>query len=203
MSADDADLWQSVADTAQPLRKGKNRVVDQPASVDSPAPEPARKNKKPSQQTPPPVVTPTKPPAPPPVADFDRKEARRLGSGRISVDARIDLHGMRQREAYGSLKAFLARAQDQGHRHVLVITGKGGRREHDWSSNSKAVGQEKMASKAQAVGQIERSFERGVLNREAPRWLSEPEFRQWVVSFTPASKRHGGEGALYVRLRRG
>ena len=191
MSADDADLWQSVADTAQPLRKGKNRVVDQPAGVDSPAPEPARKNKKPSPVTPPPVVTPPKPPAPPPVADFDRKEARRLGSGRISVDARIDLHGMRQREAYGSLKAFLARAQDQGHRHVLVITGKGGRREDDW------------ASKAQAVGQIERSFERGVLNREAPRWLSEPEFRQWVVSFTPASKRHGGEGALYVRLRRG
>jgi DNA-nicking Smr family endonuclease len=36
-----------------------------------------------------------------------------------------------------------------------------------------------------------------------PRWLSEPEFSQWVVSFAPASKRHGGEGALYVRLRRG
>jgi len=101
-----------------------------------------------------------------------------LGAGRISVDASIDLHGMRQREAHGALKAFLARAQAQGHRHVLVITGKGGKRE------------------------IDGSFERGVLNREAPRWLSEPEFRAWVVSFTPASKRHGGEGALYVRLRR-
>ena len=45
-------------------------------------------------------------------------------------------------------------------------------------------------------------FERGVLNREVPRWLAEPGFRQWVVSFAPAHQRHGGEGALYVRLRR-
>ncbi len=179
MSTDDADLWQSVADTAKPLRKGKNRVMDHAESVSDPAPEPTRVKKKPSPQMPQPEVTPPKPPAPPPVANFDRKEARRLGSGRISVDARIDLHGMRQREAYGSLRAFLARAQGQGHRHVLVITGKGGKREDDGS------------------------FERGVLNREAPRWLSEPEFRRWVVSFTQASKRHGGEGALYVRLRRG
>ncbi len=191
MSADDADLWQSVADTAEPLRKGKNRVVDHAGGVVDPAPEPVRENRKPSPEMPRPEMTPPKPSTPPPVAKFDRKEARRLGSGRISVDARIDLHGMRQREAYGSLKAFLARAQEQGHRHVLVITGKGGKREDDRSS------------KAQAVGQIERSFDRGVLNREVPRWLSEPEFRRWVVSFTQASKRHGGEGALYVRLRRG
>lgn len=176
---DDADLWQRVADTAEPLRKGKNRVVDQPA----PVAEPARENPQPEKK--PPSAAPyqaeankPQPPASPPVANFDRREARRLGAGRISVDARIDLHGMRQHEAHSSLKAFLARAQAQGHRHVLVITGKGGKREHDGS------------------------FERGVLNREAPRWLSEPEFRQWVVSFTPASKRHGGEGALYVRLRR-
>ncbi len=179
MSADDADLWQRVADSAEPLRKGKNRVVDHAEGVAVPAPEPSRAHKKPSPETPHPKVTPKKPPVPPPVANFDRKEARRLGSGRISVDARIDLHGMRQHEAYGSLMAFLARAQGQGHRHVLVITGKGGKREDDGS------------------------FDRGVLNREAPRWLSEPEFRRWVVSFTPASKRHGGEGALYVRLRRG
>ena len=175
---EDAELWEQVAGTADPLLKGKNRIVDRP----EPAADPARDTPPPKQK---PAgiehresVEPPKPPAPPPVANFDRKEVRRLGSGRTSVDARIDLHGMRQSEAHGSLKAFLARAQAEGHRHVLVITGKGGKREHDGS------------------------FERGVLNREAPRWLSEPEFRKWVVSFTSASKRHGGEGALYVRLRR-
>jgi DNA-nicking Smr family endonuclease len=177
-STENDALWQNVADSAEPLTKGKNRVVIQPEPVEAPEPSaPIRKKKTPALA---PRAEPASqiPPPTPPVANFDRKEARRLGSGRIGVDARIDLHGMRQREAHGSLKAFLARAQAHGHRHVLVITGKGGKREHDGS------------------------FERGVLNREVPRWLSEPEFRNWVVSFTPANKRHGGEGALYVRLRR-
>ncbi len=178
MSPDDADLWRRVADTAEPLLKGKNRVIDLQEPVEGPAREYPRPEKKPSAAAPNSSKEPPKSSTSPPVATFDRREARRLGAGRISVDARIDLHGMRQREAHGALKAFLARAQAQGHRHVLVITGKGGKRE------------------------IDGSFERGVLNREAPRWLSEPEFRAWVVSFTPASKRHGGEGALYVRLRR-
>jgi DNA-nicking Smr family endonuclease len=35
-----------------------------------------------------------------------------------------------------------------------------------------------------------------------PQWLAEPEFRTIVLSYTAASIRHGGEGALYVRLRR-
>lgn len=178
MSPEDEDLWRRVADTAQPLRKGKNRVVENPEPAVEPAREIARPKKKPPASAPYQAAEPPKPPSSPPVANFDRREARRLGAGRISVDARIDLHGMRQREAHGSLKAFLARAQGHGHRHVLVITGKGGKRESDGA------------------------FERGVLNREVPRWLNEPEFRQWVVSFTPAHQRHGGEGALYVRLRR-
>jgi len=178
LSSDDVDLWRRVADTAEPLLKGKNRVIDQPDPADGPERETPRPEKKRPAAAPYQADAPPKPPSQPPVANFDRREARRLGAGRVSVDARIDLHGMRQREAHGALIAFLARAQAQGHRHVLVITGKGGKRDHDGS------------------------FERGVLNREVPRWLSEPEFRAWVVSFTSASKRHGGEGALYVRMRR-
>ncbi len=176
---DDAELWEQVVETAVPLTKGKNRVVDHPEPVDEPARDVLRPDKQRPEKNEPRRDQKPKPSAPPPVAQFERKEARRLGTGRTSVDARIDLHGMRQREAHGSLKAFLANSQARDHRHVLVITGKGGKRDHDGS------------------------FERGVLNREVPRWLSEPDFRQWVVSFAPASKRHGGEGALYVRLRRG
>lgn len=178
MTPDDVDLWQQVADTAEPLLTGKNRMIDLPEPVDGPARKNSLPENAPPAAAPHHADAPPNPPSQPPVANFDRREARRLGAGRISVDARIDLHGMRQREAHGALKEFLARAQGQGHRHVLVITGKGGKREQDGS------------------------FERGVLNREAPRWLSEPEFRKWVISYTPASKRHGGDGALYVRLRR-
>ena len=45
--------------------------------------------------------------------------------------------------------------------------------------------------------------QRGVLRRSVPQWLSEPELRAVVLSFTTASLRHGGEGALYVQLRKG
>jgi DNA-nicking Smr family endonuclease len=58
---------------------------------------------------------------------------------------------------------------------VLVITGKG-----------------KMGAES----------ERGVLRRQVPQWLSLPEFRSLVVGFEEAHIGHGGEGALYVRVRR-
>lgn len=181
LTGEDAALWEQVAETAKPLRKGKNRVVEHRERDADPAPEKSAIDPEPAQPEPRRAAAPPRPPASAPAlpaGNFDRREARALGSGRAGIDARIDLHGMRQREAHGALKAFLAQAQARGHKHVLVITGKGGKREHDGS------------------------FERGVLNREAPRWLSEPEFRSWVVSFTPAHKRHGGDGALYVRLRK-
>lgn len=180
LAPEDADLWQRVARSAKPLTKGKNRAVRMP---EPPAPDndpPGRASDKIARKphAPRPVPPPT-PPKAPSLGTIDKREIRGLAGGRVSVDARIDLHGARQLEAHRMLKAFLARAQERGHRYVLVITGKGGARSDD----------------PHALG-------RGVLNREVPRWLSEPEFRPWVVSFTPAHRRHGGEGALYVRIRR-
>jgi DNA-nicking Smr family endonuclease len=98
------------------------------------------------------------------------------------VEARLDLHGMKQREAHSALRRFLKSAQGKGYRHVLVITGKG------------------------AVTDTRRSFyeedERGVLRQAVPHWLAAPDLAPVVVSFAPAPRRLGGEGALYVRLRR-
>ncbi len=120
---------------------------------------------------------------PPPLANFEDRHRRKLARNAEQIDARLDLHGMRQREAHASLRAFLVASAARGHRNVLIITGKGTRAE------------------------IERTRdhfieERGVLRRLVPQWLGEPEFRGIVLSMTAASARHGGEGALYVRLRR-
>ena len=68
------------------------------------------------------------------------------------------------------------RAHHDGLTFVLVITGKG------------------------KVGGAD--SERGVLRRQVPEWLSLPEFRSLVVGFEEAHIGHGGEGALYVRVRR-
>ena len=70
---------------------------------------------------------------------------------------------------------FLRRAQSDGAKFVLVITGKGGR-----SGDP----------------------DRGVLRRQVPLWLQLPELRDIVVGFEEAHVGHGGEGALYVRLRK-
>jgi DNA-nicking Smr family endonuclease len=42
----------------------------------------------------------------------------------------------------------------------------------------------------------------GALREMTPRWLDEPPNRSLVLSFTQSQIRHGGEGALYVLLRR-
>jgi DNA-nicking Smr family endonuclease len=120
----------------------------------------------------------------PPIADFERRKVRRIASGRIEIDSRLDLHGMTQDEAHGALRAFLAAAQSRGDRTVLVITGKGG--------SSGGQGREPYAHQGHG---------RGVLKRQVPMWLAEPDLRRRVVSFTTAAIRHGGEGALYVQLR--
>ena len=44
--------------------------------------------------------------------------------------------------------------------------------------------------------------QRGVLKRSVPAWLAEPDLRAVVLSYTQATPRHGGAGALYVQLRK-
>ncbi len=119
------------------------------------------------------VPKPSKP-AVPPLAPLGRRERTRLSKGRSEIDARLDLHGMTQTRAHRRLLAFLQRAHHDGLTFVLVITGKG----------------------------VAGGAERGVLRRQVPQWLALPEFRTLVVGFEEAHIGHGGEGALYVRIRR-
>ena len=76
--------------------------------------------------TPAAVAVRRKPKPAPPHAPFDPRVSKKIARGRHSIDARLDLHGLRQQDAYVVLRRFLARCQANGLRHVLVITGKGG-----------------------------------------------------------------------------
>ncbi|MBN9009710.1 MAG: Smr/MutS family protein, partial [Rhizobiales bacterium] len=42
----------------------------------------------------------------------------------------------------------------------------------------------------------------GILRRSVPAWLDSAEFRALVAGYDEAGPRHGGGGALYVRIRR-
>ena len=121
---------------------------------------------------------------PVPLAEFDRRKVRQIASGKIEVEARIDLHGSRQRDAHARLRSFLLAAHATGHKTVLVITGKGGEEPAD------------------ALGSLMGERQRGVIRRSVPHWLEEPDLRAVVLSYTQASPRHGGAGALYVQLRK-
>lgn len=191
VTPEEADLWAQLTSTVEKA-KTKPRVISQQQAVPPPPSPPAQKprsepkapaaKRKPASSPPPPK--PSRPAVP--LAEFDRRAVRQVASGRITIDARLDLHGQRLKEARGNLRAFLLASQARGARTVLVITGKGGSAgEHD--------------NLAGALGEPQR----GVLRRSVPQWLSEPELRTVVLSFTTASVRHGGEGALYVQLRKG
>ena len=173
LSEEERALWEHVARQVKPLRK-KPRLAKLAAAK---AAEPQLPK---ASASPRPIVSvqPPKPskPATPPLAPLGRRERSRLSRGRSEIDARLDLHGMTQTRAHRALHGFLQRAHIEGHTFVLVITGKG------------------------KVGGCE--AERGVLRRQVPQWLSLPEFRTMVVGFEEAHIGHGGEGALYVRIRR-
>jgi len=168
-------LWDNLRRSVRPLSekrvkrgKGEGPSAKAPATEKpQPAPPPARK---------PASSQPTTPPAKPgpALAPLEERTRRRLARGLAEVEARIDLHGMRQERAFHALVAFLKKAQARGDRVVLVVTGKG------------RAGEEG----------------RGVLRQQVPAWLSRSDLRDLVVGWGEASRRHGGGGALYVRVRR-
>ena len=171
---DDSDLWNRLAETVTPLRHRGRR----PKTVELPKTAAVPKTSRIKTAAPPVIPMPAPPPlpAPGPVADkpsFDRRTARKLRRGDVAIEARIDLHGSTQAEAHRRLERFLHDAHSAGLRLVLVITGKGFR-----------------------------DGEPGVLRASVPRWLGEAPNRHRVLGFTNAAPKDGGDGALYVRLRR-
>ena len=191
VAPDEAELWNRVARSVDKVRS-KPRV---PSHVDLVVPSPAapaRATAVPTEPEPRPRAPKTAPSSPAPragrpvpLAEFDRRAVRQVTSGKVAIDARLDLHGMRQRDARTELHAFLRAAQARALKTVLVITGKG----------DTAAERDHLAA---AFGKPQR----GVLRRSVPQWLEEPELRSVVLSYTSAGTRHGGDGALYVQLRK-
>jgi DNA-nicking Smr family endonuclease len=173
LSEEERALWEGVARQVEPLRK-KPRTAKHATSqvAETPKAKPA------ASPRPLAAVHLSKPAkqAAPPLVPLGRRERARLSRGRSGIEARLDLHGMTQLRAHRALIGFLQRAHREGLTFVLIITGKG---------NADSM-----------------ESERGVLRRQVPQWLSTPELRSLVVGFEEAHVGHGGEGALYVRVRR-
>ena len=111
---------------------------------------------------------------------MDKKAFGRMTKGKLSPDARIDLHGMTMAAAHPALIGFIQSAHARGDRLVLVITGKGKVKDDG--------------------GPI--PVPKGVLKHQVPQWLKSGPLRHAVLQITEAHVRHGGSGAYYVYLRR-
>jgi len=174
LSEEDRALWESVAKQVKPLRKRHRPSKPSVASTEADSKVAPKPAASLRHVTPARIVAPSKP-EPPPLAPIGRRERSHLSRGRKEIDARLDLHGMTQTRAHRALFGFLQRAHHDRLTFVLIITGK---------------------------GKLGAESERGVLRRQVPQWLGLPEFRSLVVGFEEAHIGHGGEGALYVRVRR-
>jgi len=175
---DDTSLWKAVTRDVKPIKR-------KPAAKSRPEPAKAA-----SQPTPKktgamaparpvavkPAIQPTRPPRELThgrASDIDKRSLERLRRGQMPIEAEIDLHGHTLEAAHRVLNAFIAGHAAAGRRCVRVITGKGSFREGG-----------------------------GVLKTAVPRWLNEPPLQDSILAFSHARRDDGGEGALYVLLRR-
>jgi len=195
LSAEDREIWKQVTRTLTPMKPSKmvppdpartwpvevRRPVADPEPFDISARLAARgrgTTAAPAQVSlvPDPMTRARSAPL-----QMDAKTFGRMKRGKVSPDARIDLHGMTADRAHAALRGFLLGAFARGQRLVLVITGKGRMQDHD----------DRIAP-----------HRRGILRHAVPDWLDQAPLSQIVLQLAPAHARHGGSGAYYVYLRR-
>lgn len=175
LSPEDRRIWARVAGSVTPSKPKKAARVTPGAGADPPPPPLSTG----AVAKPRPAPPPYRPPVSSPVRtrgtpeELEPRRQRRLSRERDPIEARIDLHGHGRFQAQDALTAFLIGAQARGCRSVLVITGQG------------------------------RRGGTGVIRASVHEWLQAPALRGVVSGFAPAARHHGGDGALYVTIRRG
>ncbi|MEM7643396.1 MAG: Smr/MutS family protein [Pseudomonadota bacterium] len=111
---------------------------------------------------------------------MDAKAHKRMRSGKLRPEGKLDLHGMTLDRAHPALIRFVLDGHAQGKRLLLIVTGKG---------KSKP-----------SVGPMPNRL--GVLKHQVPQWLRMPPLSNVVLQIDEAHRSHGGSGAYYVYLRR-
>ena len=186
---EEEEIWHAVARTAKPMHAPtmQRRIETQPTA---PAPEPVKhhtpvfqpfrlgeKAKPRTGHDLAPSISDSLSKAP---VQMDAKAFGKMTRGKLSPEARIDLHGMTLAEAHPELVHFILNAQSAGLRLVLVITGKGKRRDD--------------------TGPIPQRM--GALRHQVPQWLRMSPLGPAILQVAEAHLKHGGSGAYYVYLRR-
>ncbi|MDF3048039.1 MAG: putative Smr domain protein [Candidatus Midichloriaceae bacterium] len=160
LSENDLLLWLNELRTVKKLSSKKNFKANQPAAKKIVIKEPDSRLE---LNVPKASIAPT---------NLDFKISRKINRGQIFIDAKLDLHGLTEMQAFDALQAFVQKSFSSSHRLVIVITGKG-------SKESPSV-----------------------LKSKLPTWISRDSIAPFIISFSQAAKIHGGEGAFYLYLRK-
>lgn len=164
LNAEDRELWENFTQSIEPFKKDKNAH-----KKTSP--------KKKETHSAKPMIQPMASPntSEKELVDFDRKVFRQIKSGKTPINAKLDLHGYTQKEAFVLLEQFISSCFSNGKRIALIITGKG------------------TGTRGESLG---------VLRGNLPHWLNHPTLKPYVLSFCQSDIKHGGAGAFYVIIRK-
>lgn len=174
LSPEEQTLWDAVARTVRPI-KGRRALSALPVAAPPLIMAPPPKSA--STQAPRPKTAPAPTRAPAPVLDSGWE--KRIRGGTLTPDMAIDLHGHSLSAAHVRLDRALAQARAQDVRTLLVVTGKPRARDGGMGSG-----------------------QRGAIRSEIGHWLHGSAHADAIASVRIAHPRHGGEGALYIILRR-
>lgn len=120
------------------------------------------------------------PPPPATSPGLDSHWDRRMKSGRLDPDLTLDLHDHTLDTAYDRIMAGLDQARMMNARVVLVIAGR-----------------------ERPVDPADRMTRRGAIRAKMLDWLAASRHGSAITAVRRAHIRHGGEGALYLILKRG
>lgn len=179
LTPDESELWNKVASTVKPLnpsRKPEGDQAKQAKVAPSPVPQPKKLVQKHSHV---PVHKPVPAPPPRPGSGLDSHWERRLARTGTEPDFTLDLHGHTLEQAYRRLDAGLTQAKAMSARLVLVVTGK-----------------------SRPVHAADRGDKRGAIRAKILDWLAAGSHASDIAAIRKAHRRHGGDGALYLVLRR-
>lgn len=185
LSAEERAAWERVAATVQPLNPPRHEEGDGGGSPPVTKPQPPRQPTPPLRQ---PLVAQRLPPPRPgedqrgPSLDspgLDSHWDRKFQAGRIEPDFTLDLHGHTLDSAHVRLDDGLTQAKAMGARVVLLIAGK-----------------------PRPVDAADRGSRRGAIRAKVLDWLAIGPHGADIAAIRKAHRRHGGEGALYLILKR-
>lgn len=180
LTAIEAEAWARVAATVVPMhvRQAPNGETGAAAKSDSPRVVTPAKVATPSARVPIPAASPRGSSAGEQTG-LDSHWDRRLKGGTLTPDITLDLHEHSLDAAYQRLLGGLDMARETGARVVLIIAGR-----------------------ERAAASADRAVQRGAIRAKLLDWLAASRHANAIAAIRAAHRRHGGDGALYVILKK-